>query len=286
MYEQPWSNRLLLSCVALASAGVAVTFEAWSDIWRIASRSEEASHIFLVPFVSVWLVWVRRERLRHVRPTTSWLGPALVLVGWAVSVLGHRYMIESFWHGGAVLLVVGCVTTLLGVDVLRRLSPALIILVFLVPVPGLIRQQIALPLQQGVAIATTGVFDVIGVDVTRSGNVIEMGGNEVAIAEACNGMRMVFALVLVSFAFAFGTPLKPLPRLFVLVASPIIAIGCNVLRLVPTVWLYSAEAQIADAFHDLSGWLMLPIAFALLLAALRLMRWALIPIAQYTLAYD
>lgn len=286
MKRYGWVWPLLAGCMTLCGFGLIVVQEAWLDIWRIANRSEEASHIFLVPVVAVWMVWVRRERLRHLQPTPSLIGPALIVAGWLISNFGERNLFESLWHGGAVLVFIGCLVTLVGGEVLRRFLPAFVILVFLVPVPGLIRQQIALPLQQGVARATTAVFDVIGVDVLRSGNVITIDGRDVAIAEACNGMRMVFALVLVSFAFAFGTPLRPLPRLLVVLASPLVALACNVVRLVPTVWLYGVKPEVADAFHDASGWLMLPIAFGVLLAGLRLLRWALVPVTQYTLAYD
>ena len=109
---------------------------------------------------------------------------------------------------------------------------------------------------------------------------------EVEIAEACNGMRMVFALVLVSFTFAFGTPLRWYVRLLVVAASPVSAIFCNLVRLVPTVWLFGYHPSVANGFHDYSGWLMLPIAFLLLMAIVRLLRWALLPIAKFTLAYD
>ena len=110
---------------------------------------------------------------------------------------------------------------------------------------------------------------------------------DVEIAEACNGLRMVFALVLVSFAFAFGMPLKIYARVLVLLATPISAIVCNVFRLVPTVWLYGYyPGAFADQFHTASAWVMLVVAFLMLVGILRLLRWALIPVTQYTLAYD
>jgi len=71
----------------------------------------------------------------------------------------------------------------------------------------------------------------------------------VTVAEACNGMRMVFALVLVSYAFAFSMPLRNGVRLVVLAASPLAAIVCNVIRLIPTIWLYgNARREVAGTF--------------------------------------
>jgi len=282
-----WSLWHGAGAAALVAAGLWVTQDAWVDIYRIAIGDEEASHIFLVPFVVAWLIWVRLVRIRYCRPGPALLGPVLIACGWAMATFGYYHAVQSFWHGGSVLVVVGCFLTVIGRDVFFKFLPAFIVLVFLVPVPNMARQKIAIPLQMATAYVTQWVFELGGLDVERSGNVLSCNGVDVAIAEACNGMRMVFALVLVSFAFAFGSPLRNYIRMLILAASPVSAIFCNVIRLLPTVWLYGYyPSEVANNFHDYSGWVMLPIAFLLLMGAIRIMRWALMPISQYTLAYD
>jgi exosortase len=234
-----------------------------------------------------WLAWVRRRRLRDCRPVGSYVGPMLVLAGWLLYSLGDTHLVQTFWHGGAILLAVGCLTTVAGRDVLVKFLPAFLALGFLVPVPGMVRQQIAIPLQTVTAEVTQRVFEILGVAVERSGNMLSINGVDVQIAEACNGLRMVFALVLVSFAFAFGNPLRPYARILVLAAAPLSAILCNVVRLVPTVWLFGNQSRgFAEGFHDLSAWVMLLISFLILMGIIRLLRWALVPITRYTLAYD
>ena len=132
-----------------------------------------------------------------------------------------------------------------------------------------------------------GSNQVISIFFRNLFTVLSINGVEVGIAEACNGLRMVFALVLVSGAFAFGNPLRWYVRAIILIASPVSAIFCNVLRLIPTVWLYGySSSDVAGNFHDISGWCMLLVAFLLLMVIIRLLRWALVPVACYTLAYD
>lgn len=282
-----WSGWQIVAAVILALLGVLATFEAWRDILHIAVRDEESSHIFLVPLVVAWLVWVRRGRWRQCQPVGTLIGPLLVAIGWFLYSCGDLYPIQSFWHGGAVLIVAGCLLSLLGKDVLLHFLPAFVVLVFLVPVPGLVRQQIALPLQTATASVTHAILEVAGVEIWRSGNVLRINGTNVAIAEACNGLRMVFALALVSYAFAFGTPLRLYVRILVVAASPLSAILCNMIRLLPTVYLYGYRSgEVADWFHASSGWIMLPVAFLLLMGVIRGLRWALVPVTRYTLAYD
>ncbi len=282
-----WTFAHVLSLVALAALGMYVVSDAWRDMLHIALRDEESSHAFLVPIVVGWLVWVRRGRVRHCKPVGLWAGPVICLLGWLMYSVGDTHLMQSIWHVGAIFIVVGCCLTVLGTQVLRAFLPVFFALVFLVPVPGRIRQQIAIPLQRTTAAVTEAAFKLADEPVTRSGNLLSINGVDVAVAEACNGMRMLFALGMVSYAFAFGTPLRGYARVLVLIATPVSAVLCNVIRLLPTVWVYgNYTEEFARGFHDISGWVMLMVAFGLLMAVLQMLRWAMVPVAPFTLAYD
>ena len=75
----PWHA---IAAVGMAALGVAATMEAWRDMFLIAKDDEEYSHIFIVPVVALWMVWVRRMRFRHCRTTGTFLGPLVVGFGW------------------------------------------------------------------------------------------------------------------------------------------------------------------------------------------------------------
>jgi exosortase len=282
-----WARWHLALLVLLVFAGVLATLEGWRDIYEIATKDQESSHIFLVPFVTGWLIWVRRGRFRSCRAHGRLIGPVLIAIGWVCYSLGDLRLIQVIWHAGAILVVLGCIFTVLGIDVFFAFLPAIVLQIFMIPVPGRVRQAIAIPLENWTTIATQNVCAFVGLLSERSGNVLTINGRDVEIAEACNGLRGVFALTLVSFAFAFGTPLRWYVRAAVLVGSPLCAIFCNVVRLVPTVWVFGYYSNsFAEAFHDVSGWLMLPIAFLILMGIIRLLRWALVPVTVFTLAYD
>lgn len=281
---RPWHA---VALVVLTAAAIVATFPAWRDIAMIASHDEEASHIYLVPFAALWMVMVRRMRVRFCSPRGALIGPPIVALGWIAYMLGYNHGVQSALHAGAVLVLIGCVLSVLGYDVLVRFFPAFVVLLFLIPIPGRIRQDLAVPLQTATAASTQALLEVIGIPIERSGNLLLINGKAVAVAEACNGLRMVFALMLVSYAFAFSMPLRGTVRTLVLLASPLAAVACNVARLIPTVWLYGyGDKEIADRFHSYSGWFMLPIAFVLLLGVVRTLRWALIPVSRFNLAYQ
>lgn len=280
-----WSFKHVIMIIVLMAAAVLASFPQWADIAMIAMKDEESSHIFLVFPIAAWLVWIRRVRFRRCRPHSSWVGPLMILAGYTLASVSYVNAFQAGWHGGAVLMLVGAITTVVGANVIANFMPAVMILVLLVPIPGNIRLSIAGPLQNATARVTTLVLEMMGFYVERSGNLVNINDMPVAVAEACNGMRMVFALVLVSYAFAFSVPLRNSVRIMVLLLSPVAAIICNVIRLTPTVILYgNAPEDIANGFHDMAGWLMLPIAFMMLMGITRALRWAMVPTYRFTLA--
>src|ERR1043165_9157106 len=138
-----WRSWHIVAALALAVVAVWAALPAWRDILLIASADEESSHIFLVPIVAAWMVWVRRVRLRLCPPTGGFIGPPIVAVGWAAYVYGFNHAVQSLWHAGALLVLIGCIASVLGKNVLFRMLPAFVVLIFLIPVPGTLRQKIS-----------------------------------------------------------------------------------------------------------------------------------------------
>jgi exosortase len=280
-----WTLWHAVGAVVAAAIAVLIAGNAWYDLFHVARREEESSHIWLVPIVVAWLVWVRRSRLRTVVPGGRLPGTLMISVGWFCWSWGYRHSIQSMWHCGAVMMALGAILVVVGRDLLYRFLPAVLVLVFLIPVPKTARVKIAQPLEEVTASVTGSVAEVLGMDIQQRGNLITFHGAEVAIAEACNGMRMVFTLFLACYVFAFVTPLRGYVRAIILLASPLTAVVCNVIRLVPTIWVFgNATPERAELFHDASGWVMLIVAFLGLTGIVRLLKWAMVPVAPFTLA--
>lgn len=283
--QSAWTPAWVVGLVALVAAAVWAQWSSIAHIVAIGLRDEEQSHVLLVPVVIVWMVWLRKTRILLVPPRPSWLGPLVVAGGWTLGWWGFDGGRQAAEHFGALVVVLGAVLTLTGAAALRQFMPAVPLLLFAVPVPGFLRQQIAMPLQDMAAAVTYETLVLAGVEVVRQGNVLVINGTSVAVAEACNGMRMVFALGLVVYAFVFSVPLRTSARVFLLALSPVIALVCNVIRLVPTALFfgYSSE-ETAIAFHDIAGWVMLLVALAILWKIVRLLEWLEIPVTRMRLA--
>lgn len=275
-----WSTLGLLLCVAAWIHRAALR-----DIAMIAWGSEEQSHIMLVPFVAGWLVWLRRSRLRSLPVAPSLWGPVIVAAGWVLSWAGVQFETQVAWHAGAMITFIGCVVSVTGFSPIIQFLPVFVTMLFVIPVPGSIRLAIALPLQAIATSITQTMLELLGVPAIRDGHVLLIHGEQVAVGEACNGMRMVFALGLVVYAFAFSLPLRPAVRATLLVLSPMAALVSNVIRLIPTTLFFGyGTVEQAQVFHDMAGWIMLPVALFMLIGVLKMIRWVELPVMSFRLA--
>ena len=272
-----WSDLWIVG--ALVVTAFAAFSAAWNDMYLQASRRTDNGYIFLVPLVAGYLVWLRRSRARFVSRRPSLLAVPIVAAAVLLSWWGEQTDTRAALHLGAIVALAACAVAMAGLEVVRQFFPAFLALLFLIPVPAEVRKWLAGPLQALAVTVTQEVLDVIGVATERAGNSIQIAGRSIFVGEACDGMRMVFALALTFFAFVFSVPLRLNARIALLIAAPVVAIACNVVRLVPTALAYAyASAEDAERFHDIAGWLMLPLAIVLLFGLIRFMRWLDLPV--------
>jgi len=234
-----------------------------------------------------WLVWVRRGRLHTCTRIGCWVGPLVTILGWAFVRLGPPLNFESFVHGGAMLMVIGCLLAVFGIDVLRQFLPAFLVLALIVPIPGTIREILVDPVEDFSMGAALALLEAMRTEVQQAGNLLMINGRAVPIAQLNQGMIMMFTVLLVAIALAFGLPLRAGVRALIVAATPLAVIALNVVRMIPVVWLYGQhDAGLADTAHAVSGWLVVAVVFVLLLGLIRILHWATVPVTDFVLAYD
>lgn len=274
-----WSRRDLWALVALLATSIAAFLPAWKELVTEILRREDNGYILIVPFVAGYLAWIRRSRFRYIRRRPSMSGVSLIVLAAFLGWIGAETDTRVATHLSAILALVACFVVLMGFAVLKQMAPVFLALLFLIPVPGEIRRAIAGPLQHLAVIVTHDVLSLVGVPSEREGIRILIDEKEILVGEACDGMRMVFALALTFFAFVFSIPLRPQARIILLLASPFVALLCNLVRLIATGFAYAfSTTQFAEELHDVAGWLMLPLAIVLLQGIVRFMRWLDLPV--------
>jgi exosortase D (VPLPA-CTERM-specific) len=245
---------------------LAVMVNVWAD-------DENYGHGFFVPFISLFLVWAKREKLWALQPHGSWWGLSLILGGLALYVLGELSSLYTLLHLSFWLVLVGLCWAALGGTILRELSFPLLYLLTMIPLPQFLLQGLSAQLQLLSSALGVGCLQVVGVTAFRDGNVIDLGPIQLQVVEACSGLRYLFPLMSLSLlcAYLFQAPMWK--RAVVFLSSMPIAIVLNGLRIGVIgvlVEIYGGGA--AEGFlHFFEGW----VIFLVSLAILVLVIWGL-----------
>ena len=278
------SSRLVVVVISFMAL-LACYWPQLMDILSMAARGVERGYVLMVPFVAFYLAFIRRSRWKVARRSRgAFLGVLVVALSFLASWFGHDRDILSLWQMALVIAFIGICIAAMGLPKVLAFGPAFMVLPAFVPIPGGVSQAMAQPLQTMATEVTAWVLSLLGVDAVRMGSLIEINGFQVAVGEACNGMRLLLPLGIVMYAFVFSLPLRVGTRIMLLALCLPVALTCNVIRLVPTALFYGYLPGQAEVVHEIGGWIMIPLAIGMLVGLLRLLEWADISVSRFRLA--
>jgi len=232
------------------------------------------SHGFLIPLLAAYFIWERRAAIGRIRPAPQWPGIVVMAAGLCLLALGQLGADLFAQRVSLVVVIVGLTWLVLGKTMLGALRFPVAFLLFMVPLPAIVLNAVAFPLQGFAAQAATAALNTLSIPVLREGNVITLARTTLEVAEACSGIRSLMSLLTLATVYAyFAEPV--LWRRWVLVAAAVpVAIVANAFRVAGTGILahYVGEQAAQGFYHDFSGWLVFVVAFALLLAIAALLR--------------
>lgn len=246
-------------------------------------RDPQASHGFVVPVVALLLLWVWRQSLPSpigpVPAAEAWWGVAFLLAGAALRLVGAYYYLPACDGYSLLPSLAGICLLGGGWPTLRWAWVALVYLIFMLPLPFQVETALSGPLQRVATLTSTYALQTLGFPAVSEGNVIVMGDARIGVVEACNGLGMLMAFFATSSAMALVIQRPWLDRLVLFFSAIPIGIVVNVLRITATgVAHQTLSPELADKFfHDVAGWLMMPLALLALWLELLLLDRLLVP---------
>jgi exosortase D (VPLPA-CTERM-specific) len=219
---------LALIAALLAAAGFSGALFELIKRW---TKQEEYSHGFLIPIVTAWLLWRRRDALLTSLGQPTWTGAVLILLAMVMHVIGVLSAIFILSQLAFIIALLGILLAAGGFPLFRAASLPIIFLIFAIPLPYFIDANLSLQLQ--LISSQLGVFFIrlFQIPVYLDGNLIDLGTYKLQVVDACSGLRYLFPLLSLSFlaAYLFRAPIWQ--RALVLFSSIPITIAMNGFRI-------------------------------------------------------
>jgi exosortase len=282
-----WDQRLSMPprlALGIATLAVVVAYlpnlQALMTVWH---DDPSYTHGYLVIPIALFILWQQilssepepKSRL-VLAPWWGWVFLVFVLL-----LRAGAYERGSEWLENATIIpaIVALTWSFGSWPLLRRIWPAIVFLVFMLPLPQRINNGLALPLQLLAASSSRFLLQLTGVWVIQEGNVINLatahGMERLDVALACSGLRMLMTMAATVTATVILLPLPNWKRLVLILSIVPIALASNMARIVATGWcyyLFTGDAAKHWA-HDWAGWLMMPLALALIGLELSILSW-------------
>ncbi|WP_374651093.1 VPLPA-CTERM-specific exosortase XrtD [Dongia sp.] len=260
---------LVLANSALALAAFHDPLVATIDVWL---HSPEYNYGVLVPLVVALMLWRDLARSRAPR-RGGWLGAGLVAVGLALGIVEALSQTRFPGQVGLFLCLIGIFIAWQGEGRARDAWPALVFLLFGLPLANGIQVILTGALQLVSSVGAVALIRAADIPVLREGNIVDLGAIQLQVAEACSGLRYLFPLATFSFLCAYLFVGNPLQRALIFLSSIPITIAMNILRIGVTGLLVDrfGVAAAEGFFHDFEGWIVYCACLALLFAEMKLL---------------
>jgi exosortase len=266
---------LELKHVAAAALMVAIFWEAGKTLytnWTLVDSYY--SHGFLVPVVSLVLIWRERAALRRLPATPSTWGVLWIAFG-ALCLLVSDFLHFAVFSSLAIIpMVVGVLLMLQGRQRVARIWFPLAFLLFMIPIPLSLTQPIAFRLKLIAAECAVRLARLLTLPIVREGSYVHFGDDKLIIGDICGGLRSLIALLALGALMAYMSKSRPWARLLVLILSGPIAVASNVFRifLLCIVAHFWGSKVAGGTVHDVSGYMIFIVAFTLFFSLESLLR--------------
>ena len=208
--------------VVSATAGV-VFYDGLEWMVMTWARKEEYSHGFLIPAITLFLIWQKKDRLERMSSDGSWTGFAVVLMGIAAFILGELSTLYVIIQYSFIIVLVGLVLSVVGWRGIREIWVPLAFLIFMIPFPDFIYQGFSAQLQLVSSQLGVVLIRLFGISVYLEGNVIDLGSYKLRLwrrvvasgtssrSPAWLSYRLTFSRLPCGSVLSFSSPAFPLP---------------------------------------------------------------------------
>ncbi len=264
--ESPSRAELLAIAAGLFAMYLPTYMTLDASIWKIVGQG----HGPVMLALTLWLIWQRLPAFVGLAtPPTQISGSMLLAAGLLLYVVGRSQDILFMDVGSQMLVLTGLALLYKGWAGWRIMWFPIFFILFIVPIPGSVVDQITAPLKAAVSYVAEAILYKLGYPIGRSGVTLTIGPYQLLVADACAGLNSIFALeaIGVFYLSVVGHTSRLRNVLLATLILPISFVS-NVTRVIALVLItYYFGDEIGQGFvHSFAGILLFMLATALTIA--------------------
>ena len=234
---------------------------------------EEYSHGVMIPFITAFLIWQKKDVLERISFDGSWTGVVITLVGASIISIGNISAITAIIQYGFVIALAGFALAYMGWRGFKEIWIPFFLLFFMIPFPDVITQDLSRHLQLISSSIGVWIIRLFGISVYLEGNVIDLGVYKLQVVEACSGLRYLFPLMALGVVCAYIYKASLWKKIIVFLSTIPITIFLNSFRIgiIGVLVEYWGQSMAEGFLHDFEGW----VVFMACTGILVLEMWAL-----------
>jgi exosortase B len=253
-----------LAWFALAVGLGALYLPTYFNLYRVFWVTRDGSYGAIMAAVTLWLLWRQRSAFRESGwPEHQGVGFVVLLLGLLFYIVGRSQSFYQLEVLSQIPVLFGLACLCLGARGVRRLAFPILLLVFVIPIPGSLADELLLPLKELVSRIVDDILHFAGYPIARNGVVLLIGPYSLLIADACSGLNSMIALSGIGLLYIYlsRTGSRWL-ELFLLASILPIALLANILRVLALVLItYYFGDEAGVSFHDKASYLEILVAF-------------------------
>ena len=271
-FKQLFGNRGFLLFLLVLGLSLWLYWDGLAEAVLRWELQEEYSHGYLIPLVSLFILWEKRFQIAASYQGYSWWGLPIIVLALIILLVGEVSALYMLIHYSFILLLFGLSLAFLG-SATRYTWVAIALLGFAVPLPYFIEVILTSKLQLISSQLGVEIIRLCRIPVFLSGNIIDLGNYQLQVVEACSGLRYLFPLMSLGFIGAYLYQASVWKRAVLFLSTVPITIFMNSLRIAITgILVDNWGTEMAEGFlHDFEGWLIFMACGGLLLLEVFLM---------------
>lgn len=271
IWRMSWQSLL---CLGVAMALMVTAF--WSGIDELVARwdkQEEYSHGYMLPLLTLYFIWQKKNIILQSQFSPSWWGLALVLIALLLFIVGEISALYILTQYALIIVLLGLALAIMGWPTVKTVLIPILLLVFAIPLPYFLEASLSANLQLLSSKLGVAFIRWCEIPVFLEGNVIDLGVYKLQVVEACSGLRYLFPLLSLGFICAYLYDAALWKRAVLVLSTIPITIFMNSFRIgMIGVLVDNWGIEMAEGFlHDFEGWIVFMACFGVLFLEMAIM---------------